>query len=69
MSDNIKAIEEYPEISFIDGYQIEDLEQDMIRSFLRNFNPRSPRGERPELGHPSAGQNNFNPRSPRGERR
>lgn len=35
MSDNIKAIEEYPEISFIDGYQIEDLEQDMIRSFLR----------------------------------
>ena len=33
-----------------------------------NFNPRSPRGERPSLSIISQNLNNFNPRSPRGER-
>ena len=37
-------------------------------TFARNFNPRSPRGER-RRGAPSfARQGDFNPRSPRGER-
>ncbi len=35
----------------------------------RNFNPRSPRGERPRWSRKTAGSSHFNPRSPRGERR
>ncbi len=34
----------------------------------RNFNPRSPRGERPRWSRKTAGSSHFNPRSPRGER-
>ena len=34
-----------------------------------NFNPRSPRGERPSRLKTGGGPCNFNPRSPRGERR
>ncbi len=35
-----------------------------------DFNPRSPRGERPlAVEDPEHGKNDFNPRSPRGERR
>ena len=37
---------------------------------VRNFNPRSPRGERrPPFGRGPAPWRHFNPRSPRGERR
>ena len=36
---------------------------------IRDFNPRSPHGERPcRLGSPEAPQSHFNPRSPHGER-
>ena len=35
---------------------------------LTNFNPRSPRGERPERSSRTASVLDFNPRSPRGER-
>ena len=36
---------------------------------IRNFNPRSPRGERPVINKPPHNFDiNFNPRSPRGER-
>ena len=34
----------------------------------KNFNPRSPRGERPPRHHQPGAQRYFNPRSPRGER-
>ena len=36
---------------------------------LCNFNPRSPRGERPLSRGPGSSSGYFNPRSPRGERR
>ena len=35
---------------------------------MLNFNPRSPRGERPRLRTCVSGRGHFNPRSPRGER-
>ena len=40
----------------------------MIGNIFDNFNPRSPRGERPRSQNPQEGVKNFNPRSPRGER-
>ena len=36
---------------------------------IRNFNPRSPHGERPKNGARELPKRNFNPRSPHGERR
>ena len=38
-------------------------------SWAGDFNPRSPRGERPISPPCKAARDNFNPRSPRGERR
>ena len=35
---------------------------------IKNFNPRSPHGERLTKGVNSSSSNNFNPRSPHGER-
>ena len=40
----------------------------LLLSTLRNFNPRSPRGERRPDPRPPHCANHFNPRSPRGER-
>ena len=40
-----------------------------VRIWRRNFNPRSPCGERPgSHRHPGCSQSHFNPRSPCGER-
>ena len=46
-----------------------DLFDDCIQSLLRNFNPRSPYGERLECLPTRYLPNDFNPRSPYGERR
>ena len=40
-----------------------------VDAVMGNFNPRSPRGERPRLDLNTQTVKDFNPRSPRGERR
>ena len=43
--------------------------QYVVLDMVRNFNPRSPHGERPDVRFRiSAKGGNFNPRSPHGER-
>ena len=46
-----------------------DVVHDFILVYLKDFNPRSPCGERPLVKFNAFYSDNFNPRSPCGERR
>ena len=45
-----------------------DVTAEAFINSTKNFNPRSPRGERPDDTYIKLSEMDFNPRSPRGER-